>query len=316
LTTGDGVGATAVKGIVEFVNCNFENSLGAGIVINGKTSAGCGVKFRNCELRNCLVDKSEQSPIQIVSLPGGAGDVGGVAFENCRVKDPVERLPLSYKDMNGDRELVDITGRLSVTSKGRTRLYKLGKEQIDAWFPGQAGINSVSPFNMEGVRWETLVGNPVPGQQYSFTARLRDGAEYLLWADSGREVDLVIHVDSIGKGKKPLVKVRMVTPSGKTVKLSDATAGRQSYKFKADEVGVHRLICESGSDAIRIVSSNSPVCVYSGSGSMHLFGSQGEYFFYVPKNVKEFIVRVAGSSAGELVKATLTDSAEIGRAHV
>ena len=42
---------------------------------------------------------------------------------------------------------------------------------------------------------------------------------------------------------------------------------------------------------------------------MHLFGSQGEYFFYVPKNVKEFIVRVAGSSAGELVKATLTDSA-------
>ncbi|OGV68561.1 MAG: hypothetical protein A2283_20105 [Lentisphaerae bacterium RIFOXYA12_FULL_48_11] len=304
-TTDDEVGVTAVGGIIEFINCRFENSLGAGIAVNGKPAGGCRVSFKNCEIRNCLADKPEQSPIQISSLPDGIGDMGGIAFENCKVVDTVERLPLSYKDMSGDRELVDITGRLSVERNGHTSVYKLDKKQIDAWFPGQAGVKAVSPFNLKGVQWKPFGGKVAPGKQYSCMARLRDKAEYLLWADSGQEVNFVIQVDQVGKGKKPAAKVKVITPSGKEMKLADAVAGQKSYTFKTADTGACRLICEQGSDTIRISTSTTPVSAYYESGSMHLFSSPGEYFFYVPAGVKEFIARVAGSGPGELVKAAL-----------
>ena len=308
-TTGDEAGVTAVGGVMEFVNCRFEGSLGAGIAVNGKPAGGCRVVFENCEVRNCLADKPEQSPLQISSLPDGKGDVGGFEFKNCRVVDPVERLPLSYKDMSGDRELVDVTGRLSVECKGRTSVYKLDKKQIDAWFPGQAGVKSISPFVLKGVRWKPLAGSLSAGKQYSCMARLRDKAEYLLWGDAGQEVKFTINVGQVGKGNKPPVKVRIIMPSRKEIKLADASAGQQTYTLKTGEAGACRLVCEQGSDTVRIDSSTTPVCAYSESGSMHLFSSPGEYFFYVPAGVKEFIVRVAGSSPGELVKASLTDPA-------
>ncbi|MDD4870510.1 MAG: right-handed parallel beta-helix repeat-containing protein [Kiritimatiellae bacterium] len=308
ISTGDEVGTTAVNGVMEFVNCTFKGSEGTGIAVRGKPAEGCKIHFKNCKLLNCLAGKPDQSPIQISSAPSGADNMGGLTFANCRIIDPVARMPLAYMDMNGDRQLVDITGRLTVECNGQTKVYTLDKKQIDAWFPAQAEIKSVLPFELKGIQWQPLVRETKSDTINSCMVRQRERAGFLLWAESGREVKFVIRVEPVGKGHKTPAKVRIITPSGKETTLAEAVPGQDtSYTFNAVETGAHRLVCEPGSNTARISSSTRQVCAFSETGSMHLLSTMGEFFFYVPAGVKEFVVKVAGDSPGELVKAMLVN---------
>jgi hypothetical protein len=306
ISTGDEVGTTAVKGIMEFINCTFEGSEGLGIGIHGKPADGCKVDFKNCKIINCLAGKTNQSPIQISSAPAGNDNMGGLVFEKFQIHDTVKRIPLSYMDMNGDRQLVDITGRLIVKCNGKTTDYILDKKQIDAWFPAQAEIKSVLPFELKDTQWQPLVKEIKSDRSNSCMARQRERAGFLLWVEASKEVKFVIRNEPVGKGHKVAAKTKIISPSGKEIKLADAIPGQDtSYTFNAVETGGHRLICEPGSNTARIPSSTQRVSAFSETGSMHLLSTMGEFFFYVPAGVREFVVKVAGGNPGELVKATL-----------
>ncbi|MEO6808064.1 MAG: hypothetical protein ABI353_03000, partial [Isosphaeraceae bacterium] len=105
------------------------------------------------------------------------------------------------------------------------------------------------------------------------------------------------------------VPVSWIGPSGKETKLGEAR-GTLNVSFRAVETGAQRIVCDPGWATASIPESNQRVgMIASGRASFHLLGSPGELFFFVPKGIETFGVRVSGDGPGESVKATLSDPA-------
>jgi hypothetical protein len=97
-----------VNGVIEFVDCKFEGSEGAGIYIAQKPPFGCKVRFVKCEISDAALKQVTQSPIMFASARGNFEPIGGVEFIDCVVRDKVERLPMAFFNPAGV-ELTDVT---------------------------------------------------------------------------------------------------------------------------------------------------------------------------------------------------------------
>jgi len=134
ITTGNDP-RTAVNGKIEFVNCRFEGSEHAGIVVNRKPATGCEVQFANCVVADAALKQPMQTPILLGNAANDTEDIGGVEFADLVVVDPVDRNPMSYLDLAGGLALVDVTGSVSVERDGKRSTYTIDQKLIDQWMP-------------------------------------------------------------------------------------------------------------------------------------------------------------------------------------
>lgn len=305
--TGNGEERSAVGGRMEVVNGRFEGSLGSGIAVAEKPAQVCPVRLLNCRVVNAAVAESKTPPILFQSGPGNSEPVGGVEFVDCVVVDPVERLPLGYRDFGGGMKLAAISGSITVEHQGRQNVYRLDQPLVDQWFPFQA-FKEIEPFNARGAKYVPLVALGRIQKKWDCPFRLRARAEYLLWAEVGNRVELTIQLQRVGRNPVQAAPVRAISPSGKEIRLPAAEGEAGTFcSFASAETGAYRLICEPPSGTARITASNRPVCLFSDRRPFHLLGSSGELFFWVPEGVAEFAVKVSGGSPGESVKASLRD---------
>ena len=307
LTTGnDAVGA--VKGRIEFVNCAFEGSERSGIIINRKPVIGCQVRFENCEVADAAAKQPAETPISFMSGPGDSEAIGGVEFINCTVKDPVERFPMSFMDSTGGLRLAGVTGVLTVERNNQRTAYNLEQKLLDTWMPHPV-FREIKKFQIKGVRYEPVDPAAKPASFGKCSARQREHAEYLLWAEAGQQVTFTVILQPVGKGEPKPTPVCLVSPSGKKTALANAQAGDGTpYSFTAEETGAYKILCEPGGSTTQVHSATHRVCQYSETGAFHFLGSTGELFFWAPPGVAEFAVRVAGDNPAERVKAGLYDA--------
>lgn len=303
--TGNGEERSAVGGRMEVVNGRFEGSLGSGIAVAEKPAQVCPVRLLNCRVVNAAVAEPKTPPILLQSGPGNSEAVGGVEFVDCVVVDPVERLPLGYRDFGGGMKLAAISGSITVEHQGRQNVYRLDQSLVDQWFPFQA-FKEIKPFDASGVKYMPLVAGGRIEKKWDCPFRLRERAEYLMWAEAGRLVEITIQLQRVGRNPVQAAPVRAISPSGKEIRLPAAQGEAGTpCSFAPDETGAYRLICEPPSGTARITAANRPACLFSERRPFHLLGSSGELFFWVPKGVAEFAVKVSGGSPGESVKASL-----------
>ncbi|MCX7824394.1 MAG: right-handed parallel beta-helix repeat-containing protein [Verrucomicrobiae bacterium] len=307
--TGNENDAAAVKGTVKFINCQFEASKDAGIVIGDKPVHGAEVWFVNCAVINAATNQPAMTPIAFTSRAGSAGDIGGVRFINCAVKDPVDRLPMSYQDMSGGCGLRDITGTLTVQRGGKRVTHRLDDKLIAAWMPHRS-FKQIARFDTEGARFEPILPAAKPDAAHRCKARQRGLCEFLIWAEAGRHASFTVLVRPVGKAASAPTPVSIVSPAGQLTKLKAAPAQQETaYSFDAAETGAHKIICEPGNSTVTVSSDTHRVCLYSASSLFHFLGTTGQYFFWVPPGTKEFAIKVSGENAAERVKAALCDSA-------
>ncbi|MBM4046257.1 MAG: right-handed parallel beta-helix repeat-containing protein [Planctomycetes bacterium] len=304
LTTGNSPDR-AVKGLVEFVNCKFEGSQGAGILINQKPADGCKLRFVNCEVANAAASQPTQSPIMISSGSGNMENVGGIEFVDCVVKDALDRKPLSYMDFSGGLKLVGVTGTLIQERDGERTVHQLDQKLIDAWFPHQA-LRDIKRFNTKGVRYQPLFREAKPDALRPCPARQRDRAEFLLWAEAGQQVAFTVRILPVGRSAPHPTPVRVIAPSGKATSLPKATGEQETpYSFAAEETGAYHIVCEPASSTAQVSSATQRVCLYAENAMIHFLSATGDYHFYVPPGVSEFGVKVSGGNEAERVKAAL-----------
>ncbi len=305
-TTGNSE-AQAVKGSIEFVNCKFEGSQMAGVIISQKPANGCKVRFVKCEIVNVAANQPALSPIMIASGSGNMENIGGMEFVDCTVKDPVNRMPLAYQDFSGGLKLVGVTGTLTVERDGQRTIHKLDQKTIDTWFPSQA-LKDIKKFDVKGVRYQPLFPDAKPDSFRPCPARQRGHAEFLLWAEAGQKATFTVRLQPVGQGAIQPTPVRVLSPSGKAIALPNATGEREtSYDFTAEEAGAYRILCEPGGSTAQVSSTTHRVCLYSERGIFHFLAATGEYFFYVPPGVSEFGIKVSGGNDAERVKAAVYD---------
>jgi hypothetical protein len=295
-----------VSGVIEFVDCKFEGSEGAGIYIAQKPPFGCKVRFVKCEISDAALKQVTQSPIVFASARGNFEPIGGVEFIDCVVRDKVERLPMAFFNPAGV-ELTDVTGTLTLIRDGRATKFELTRELLNEWFPQQA-FKVFPKFEVKGAKFVPLIPEAKFPQGVSSAARLRGVAEFLVWANAGEKVAFTLKVLPVGKVEVRPAKVAITTPSGKVIGMKDAVAERDNdYEFVADETGAFRITCDAGSATVTLSKCTHRFCLFAGEGTFHFLGTVGEFFFLVPKGVREFGVKVMGGDGTELVKVTVRD---------
>ena len=295
-----------VSGVIEFVDCKFEGSEGAGIYIAQKPPFGCKVRFVKCEISDAALKQVTQSPIMFASARGNFEPIGGVEFIDCVVRDKVERLPMAFFNPAGV-ESTDVIGTLTLIRDGRATKFELIRELLNEWFPQQA-FKVFPKFEVKGAKFVPLFPDAKFPQGVSSTARLRGVAEFLVWANAGEKVAFTLKVLPVGKVEVRPAKLAITTPSGKVIGMKDAVAERDNdYEFVADETGAFRITCSAGNATVTLSKCTYRFCLFAGEGTFHFLGTIGEFFFLVPKGVREFGVKVMGGDGTELVKVTVRD---------
>jgi hypothetical protein len=295
-----------VSGVIEFVDCKFEGSEGAGIYIAQKPPFGCKVRFVKCEISDAALKQVTQSPIMFASARGNFEPIGGVEFIDCVVRDKVERLPMAFFNPAGV-ELTDVIGTLTLIRDGQATKFELTRELINEWFPQQA-FKVFPKFEVKGAKFVPLFPDAKFPQGVSSTARLRGVAEFLVWANAGEKVAFTLKVLPVGKVEVRPAKLAITTPSGKVIGMKDVIAERDNdYEFVADETGAFRITCDAGNATVTLSKCTHRFCLFAGEGTFHFLGTVGEFFFLVPKGVREFGVKVMGGDGTELVKVTVRD---------
>ena len=124
----------STKGSIEFVSCTFEGSERSGIIVSNVVS-GCRIRFVNCGIANVALNLPEQSPITFTSRVGTSGNIGGVKFVNCVVKDAIDRPVITFQDRAGGLKIADVTGTITLERNGQSIVYQIDEKQLAEWIP-------------------------------------------------------------------------------------------------------------------------------------------------------------------------------------
>ena len=106
LYTGNGP-EKAVKGEIEFLNCTFEGSGDAGVMISDVPVGGCKVRFANCSILDPV-----GTPVVFQSHRDATETIGGLEFIDCTIRDSKARNPMGYDGRAGGVRVQAVTGTL------------------------------------------------------------------------------------------------------------------------------------------------------------------------------------------------------------
>ncbi len=306
--TGNDGEAAAVGGMMEFVGCAFNGSQGAGLTVGNKPASGVRVSFRDCTVSHAATNQPTLAPLQLSSSADAVEDFGAVHFERLTVRDPLGRVPpLAYHDSSGGAGLRELGGTLLLQrSNEAARVFQLTPALLAEWLP-HTSFKPIPRFAVEGVRFEPALPQAQPDPKKISAARQRGPSEWLLWAEAGQPARFSIRLAPVGPAKPKPAPVKLVAPSGAVTELTDTLpgAGETAYEFQPRETGAYTIRVAPKTGTATVNAGGGRVCLFGPRAKLHLLGTRGEYFFWVPAGTQEFAVKVAGDNPGELVKAAL-----------
>jgi hypothetical protein len=304
-TTGNSE-ETAVPGSAEFVGCTFEDARGPGVVLAGVPAAVWRMRFSDCQVVRCGVDKAP-APIVLIAGADCSRPVGGLAFDGCLIVDPIDRQPLVYQDWAGGMPAVDITGTLILERDGARTDIPLTEELLDKWLPSRK-LKPIPPWDDTDVTYRPL-HDPWDPAKLAGSARQRGDVSMLLYARAGDTVSLTIRSLQVGQYAGQAMAVDVVAPSGAATRLGEVPFTQEAtLEFAATEEGVHRVQYKPGANAAQVLRASHPLGLTAGRAALPLYTTTGDFFLFVPADVTEFGVKVFGEG-GEGVKAALYDAA-------
>jgi len=289
---------STVDGLVEFVNCIFENARKHAIHIRKPASRG-RVRFVDCTIIN-----PKDTPISFLSTQDANASAGGVEFKNCVIRDAIKRDPMAFAD-SGGVGLADVSGTLIIDRDGQRETVALTDELLAKWMP-VLKRKIIPRMNLKGLTLKPLVEQADP-RKYAFGfGSVRGQGRFMLYANKGDEVAFTVDYSQVGNyGSKP-IPVVITAPSGKEVQRSEAPFKKQTaVAFTALETGVHRIVADPGANRLRISECTVPLNLNGEGRAIGLISAAGDYYFWVPAGTTEFAVHVAGQGDGERIRAML-----------
>jgi hypothetical protein len=292
-------------GQAEFVNCTLERSGLEGIALSNVVAKSLALRFKDCKVLGVAAKMPNLSPITFGSRPENHEPIGSIALENCVIRESLDRPPIAWGGWTTKLQRDTIRGTITVERGGRTTRYTLDRDTLGKWLPWTT-VQDIPPFDMSGVRFEPLRAQP-KGDYPLSRWRLRGASEYLVLAEAGQGLSFAVHARAVGSSKGP-VAMKLITPTGKTVKLPSPPIGHEKrYDLPAKETGAYRLVCDPGRATVTVGSRTHRVCIVAGMPPMHGFGARGTFHFLVPAGTARFGIKLSGSGSGERLKATVCD---------
>ena len=291
-----------VSGIFEVVNCRFEDSGTAGVIIRSKPVDGVRVLLKDCEIVESSHKPQWPAPIVFVSRPGDENDLGRIALDNMIIRDTTNRPIIHFNNAAGVC-LKEVKGTVTVRAGADEKLVNIDERTISQWFPcdpiRQLPIVSLDRLTVAKAApsWTSAVEIP--------RHRLRQVANYVLFAQQGDHVSLEMAYEQVGKNPGKRLPVQIFGPSGNLLHTAEIPFQEQTrLEVTVPETGVYWLRTEPGPNAVRLVRSSHPVALVGEKGMLHLIGTTGRFYLLVPSG-KPLGLEVSGDPPGECVAARL-----------
>jgi len=293
----------AVRGVVEVVGCRFEDAGQMRIVVQNPVN-GLQVRFSGCRLADPSPEPKPVAPIVFRSSSGDEQDVGQVRFEDFQIVDPAGRPPIRFENSAGVC-LREIHGQILVQKGQETIRYDLGPEWLERHFPCDP-IRQLPLAPLDRLR---VVENKraAGALQQLPPHRLRAEARYLIFAQQNDLVQLEMAYQQVGRYQGKLLRVEIHSPEGRQVQSVELPFQKTtSVEFRAPETGVFQIVGLPGLNTLRLVRSSHPAAIGGQRGFIHLLGTVGQYYLYLPAN-RRLGVSVAGEGPKEQFSVELTD---------
>ncbi len=300
--------AGPVKGLIEFVNCRFEDEGRAGIRIGSKPPTGLRLRFVDCTVTDPSDEPALMAPIRFSTRRGDLETTGGVEFVNLTVRERVDRPLMVFDDLIG-ANLLDITGSIAVDRGGEKTVYQLNREVLDKWVPFDR-VLEIPLIALEGLPLTRVA--PITSNEDKKLPhhRVRGQATYLLHAAEGDEVRLRLRHQAVGQLPSKGMTVHAVGPAGKKFKPLIVPLGETAeYGFTADATGVFAVHCDAERHTSQLVSATHLPSIAGSEGRVHLLGTTGEFYFWVPAEARRFGMRFQGEGDGERLSVEVLDAA-------
>jgi hypothetical protein len=137
--------------------------------------------------------------------------------------------------------------------------------------------------------------------------RQRKQAEYFIYANKGDEVTLRVQYLPVGNYSGSEMEIPVLSESGKRVATLLAPFKEDTQcSFVAPKTGTYKLVCDAQGNCVHMDSPTHRLCITGTNKAIPLIRTSGDFFFWVPGDVKEFGVKVFGSG-DERVNATIFD---------
>ncbi len=291
---------TAVDGLVEFINCSVEGSVGAGIAITKPAEQGL-VRFVDCSLVNA--GQKDIAPIVFRSGRDTDDPAGGAEFVNLRVTDTRLHKPMAYLDYGGVA-IADVTGNLIlIDAQGNETEVELTPEVVAQWMP-QINLRDIPRLSLDDVALEPT-DTQAPDATPVWPWQRRVGT-FLVCAEAGDEVSFIGEVAQVGNYAAAPMPVTITAPSGETVHEATVPfAEPTTVGFTAPETGVYTVVADGGGNKMRLTDWSHPMALIGDGKEVRFMQYSGELSLYVPEGVTLFGVRLWGEGVGEGVQATL-----------
>ncbi len=295
----------SVTGLIELINCRFEDVGTTAITIASTTPRGVRLRMADCTLADPAEESKVAAPILLQTRPDSLEPLGGIEFAGVTVRERIDRPLIKYDDPAGV-PLVDVSGSITVERNGQRREYRLDEPTLAKLIPmDQATRIARWPLNrtpLAVAQPSTFAGGKLPAH------RLRGEGLFLLLARQGENVDLRLASQAVGRAGGSPVPVQIVGPSGQPVKrFSVEFLQEAEIEFTAAETGIYRVECQPGGHTVRMASSSHAALIAADAGPLHLLNTTGEFYFLVPAGVPQFAVRFWGSGDLERVSAVVFD---------
>lgn len=296
-----------VSGLIELIDCRFEDVGTTGVSIVSTTPRGVRVRMANCTLADPADESRVAAPLQLRTRPETLEPLGAVEFAGVTIRERIERPLFQYDDPAGV-PLVDVTGRIMVERNGQRQELQLDEATLARLIPRDTATRiprwPLDQAPLAVAQSSGFPGGRLPGH------RLRGEGLFLVPAAQGQTVTLRLASQAVGRGSGSPVAVRIVSPSGQLVRQAAVEFQQEAeVEFAASEPGIYRLECQAGGHTVRVASSSHAPLMAGEFGPIHLLSTSGEFYFLVPAGVREFAVRFWGSGDLERVSAAVFDAA-------
>lgn len=291
-----------VSGVFEVVNCRFEDSGTAGVIIRSKPVEGVRVLLKDCEIVESSAKPQWPSPIVFVSRPSNENDLGRITLDNVIIRDTTNRPIIHFNNAAGVC-LKEVAGTVTIRVGGDEKRVNIDERTIAQWFPcdpiRQLPIVSLDRLTASRAApsWTSAVEIP--------RHRLRQVANYILFAHKGDRLSVEMAYEQVGKNAGKRLSVQIFGPSGNLFHTAEIAFQQQTrLEVTVPETGVYKLRTEPGPNAVRVVRSSHPVAIVGEKGRIHLIGTTGRFYLFVPSG-KVLGLGVSGDPPGECVAAKL-----------
>ncbi len=306
ITTANGGPKGAPQGLIDFVNCRFEDIGTAGVSMRDIPVDACRVRFEHCTVADASDEPKRTTPIMFTARAGSTQDVGGVEFVDCKFVEPVDRPLMAFQDYTGELKVLDVTGTLKVVRDGKEHVIRITEQLLDELMPTRT-MKRIPRYDLTDVHFVPVFPDATLPSAKPRLARQRKHGEYLVYATQGDEVQLRVRYLKVGGYGGSDMKIPVLDESGKRIATLTAPFQQDTQcSFTAPETGTFRLECDAGGNSVHVDSPTNRLCLVGMDLAIAFIGTSGDFYFWVPGNVAEFGVKVYGAG-GERVNAAVFD---------